>query len=396
MQENRTFDNYFGTYPNAEGINPGVCLPVTRDGKECIKPFHLETTQIPCDLPHGWDNSRAAYNNGRMDGFVWAGGSRYVMSYYNDRELPNYWTYAREYVLADFFFTSHFGSSLPNHTFMVAAQAGPAPDGTGSLQTMKEEIDDDDGYEFPSIMDNLDKAHVSWKYYVETNPSARSMISAMPPLGLPDPKEFTLWNPLPAFKSFKNDPQKMARLVAQEEFYKDLKAGNLPAVSWLIPDFDDSEHPPADVTRGMWYVTKLVNAVMQSSAWGSTVIFITWDDPGGFYDHVPPPQIDAFGLGFRTPALFISPWVRSGYIDHHLYDFASILQFVETRWALPHLTARDHRADPLWNAFDFNQKPLAPRIIPIPNLPPIKGSYPYCAYQPYEPTPVVNFRSGHQ
>ncbi len=383
IQENHSFDNYFGTYPGADGIPPATCLPKMPGSRACVVPFHMPEAGPPCDLAHEWEIAHAAYDHGTMDGFVWAEGSSYTMGYYDQRDIPNYWQYAKYFTLCDHFFSSLNGPSLPNHVYTVAAQSGGLIVNASTVRELKKALDDDDGFSFPSLVTRLSGANISWKYYVETNPHAPTVV--LSPSGHrisnPVPNKFYLWNPLPGFKDIRDNPSRMAHLVPQDEFYGDLKSGALPQVSWLVPDFDDSEHPPANIQRGMWYVTSLMNAVMQSKYWDNSVIFLSWDDYGGFYDHAAPPQKDAFGFGPRVPTLVISPYARPGYIDPDIYEFSSILKFIETRWRLPHLTARDDHASAMLHAFDFNQKPLVPDVIPVPALSsPTAGKYRYCSY----------------
>lgn len=390
-QENHSFDNYFGTYPGADGLHPGICLPTRPKEAHCIKPFHIKRLRLPCDLHHEWTVAHAAYDNGRMDGFVWAEGTPYTMGYYNQKEIPNYWDYARHYTLADHFFSSLLGPSLPNHVYMVAAQSGGLITNVGTVRQLKRVMDNPAGFSFSSLPSYLEASHVSWKYYVETNPSA-PVIQLGSGVGNrrttnPIPDKFYVWNPLPGFKNIRHSPRMMSHMVAEAQFYKDLKSGTLPQVSWLVPDFDDSEHPPANIQRGMWYVTRLINAVMRSRYWHDSVIFLTWDDYGGFYDHIVPPMLDAFGLGPRVPALIISPYARRGYVDHNDYEFSSILKFIEIRWGLPHLTARDDKARAMLSAFDFHQTPNPAYIIPVPKPPPSKGPYRYCKYHSWVPIP---------
>ena len=153
-----------------------------------------------------------------------------------------------------------------------------------------------------------------------------------------------------------------------------------------MPAFDDSEHPPALAQKGMWYVTTLISALMKSAYWKDSVVFLTWDDYGGFYDHVPPPEVDAFGYGPRVPALVISPYAKQGYISHYVYDFTSILKFIEQRFRLSHLTARDLRANGMADCFDFEQQPLSPLILPVPShLPQWPSTWPFCLYVPFYP-----------
>jgi phospholipase C len=390
IQENRSFDNYFGTFPGVEGIPPGTCLPKLPGSKECIKPFQMPKDMPPCDLLHIWVVAHAAYDNGRMDGFVWAEGSPYTMGYLDDRDIPNYWTYAKHFTLCDHFFSSLMGASLPNHVYTVAAQSGTLIDNVGpggGLKQLEDLLDDPDGFSFASMVDLFEKSKVSWKYYVETHsevPGAKKEKTA-------SPKTFSLWNPLPAFKDIRDNPSRMAHLVDLDEYYRDLQQGSLPELSWVIPMDQDSEHPPALAERGMWHVTEMVNALMKSQYWRDSVIFLTWDDYGGFYDHVPPPIVDAYGYGPRVPTLVISPYAKPDYISHNVYDFTSMLAFIEARFGLEHLTARDDRADPMVDCFDFDQNPASALVIPVPAhvparsmvhvCPGIEGTY--FAYPPY-------------
>ncbi|MGH9469450.1 MAG: phospholipase C [Terriglobia bacterium] len=373
MQENRTFDNYFGTFPRADGIPPGVCLPAMPGSARCVRPFHMSADQPVLDMSHTWWAAHLAEDNGKMDAFVYVEGSDYTMGYFDARDIPNYWDYARQYTLCDHFFSSFNGPSSNNHLYAVAAQDGGILRFDCNLKQAEDEMDDPDGFSFLAIVDLLEKKDVSWKYYVETRP--------VPPgtkrgcyLQYPDPKHFSAWNPLPGFPAVRNNPARMSKLVDLNEYYQDLKQGTLPAVSYISPDLQDSEHPPASPERGMWYVTRLVNALMQSPYWKDSVVFLTWDDYGGFYDHVAPPQVDAFGFGPRVPMIVISPYAKPGYISHYTYEFCSVLKFVEERWGLGHLTARDHRADDMRDCFNFDQAPLETRVIAVPaHLPPFRG-----------------------
>ena len=161
----------------------------------------------------------------------------------------------------------------------------------------------------------------------------------------------------------KNDPNQFGRLVNANQFYTDAKNGTLPQVSWVIPNATQSEHPPNSVRAGMSYVTGLVNAVMQGPNWNSSAIFISWDDWGGFYDHVTPPKVDKYGLGIRVPGLVISPYARQGYVDHKTYSFESWLKLVEERFGVNSMTARDNNANDMYDSFDFTQAPRPPVIL---------------------------------
>jgi phospholipase C len=403
IQENRTFDNYFGTFPGADDILPSTCLPRMPGSKACVKPFHLPKDAPPCDLPHSWQSAQAAYDNGKMDGFVWAEGSPYTVGYLDERDIPNYWSYARHFTLADRFFSSLNGPSFPNHVYTVAAQSGGLVVNVWKLDQLEEALDDPDGFSFASMVDLFSKANVSWKYYEETPPRPPGPIDLGILKGLnqvyPNPKKFSIWNPLPGFPQIRNNPALMARLVSLNQYYKDVNQGTLPEVSWIVPAYQDSEHPPAPAARGMWYVTGILNALMKSPYWKDSVVFLTWDDYGGFYDHVPPPQVDVFGYGPRVPLIIISPYAKAGYITHQTGDFTSMLKFIEERYGLSHLTARDHHAGDMRDAFDFDQRPLPPMIIPIPPgaVPESRVSALYpCGYKPWVPLPgFVNEPTPH-
>jgi phospholipase C len=188
---------------------------------------------------------------------------------------------------------------------------------------------------------------VTWKYYDEK----------------PNPHKHSLWNPLPGFTAIHDNPKLMAHLVQLRQYYADIRNGTLPEVSWVVPTFIDSEHPPADSARGMWHVTELVNAIMQSKYWRDTAIIITWDDYGGFYDHVAPPYVDEYGYGPRVPALVLSAYAKPGYVCHTPYDLTSPLKLIETRFGLSALTSRDRDSHTMLGCFDFHHNPLPPEVI---------------------------------
>lgn len=397
IQENHSFDNYFGTYSGGDGIPPSTCLPQKPGSNDCVKPFHMPPGQPLLDLEHNWENAHAAYNHGQMDGFVWAEGSSYTMGYYDDRDIPNYWNYARHFTLCDRFFSSIMTGSSPNHVFTVAAQSGGEINNIGSFDQLKAELDLPEGFDFASIVTRFQGQKISWRYYVETRSApAGTQTNILSRLAYPDPKDFTLWNPLPGFKAIRENPAAMAHLVSLDEYFQDLKSGNLPQVSWIIPDYQDSEHPPEPLAQGMWYVTKIINSLMESALWKSSAVFLTWDDYGGFYDHVPPPEVDAYGYGPRVPMLVISPYAKTDYVSHYDYDFTSVLSFIEQRWNLEHLTARDHRANGMTDCFDFQRSPAPALIVPVPanvesRLLPVRVAYP-----PSVPLPVPYQRQAPQ
>jgi phospholipase C len=378
MQENRSFDEYFGTYPGADGIPRGVCVP-DPNSKVCIEPYH-DPNDVNRGGPHGWDNALGCIDGGKMDGFIaesykaWNVKTREscppldpdcapgtnphdVMGWHDYQEIPNYWNYARLYVLQDHMFESITSYSLPAHLYMLAGQSG----GYYSSRQPKP-----DAFDFPEITELLTDNQIDWKYYVTSGKLPDTEDEHL--VGTESEQEqhpdtYTFWNPLPAFPRVQNDPEQRRCLVDTSQFYEDARNGKLPQVSWITPSSAVSEHPPSSIRAGMAYVTGLVNAVMQGPDWPTTAIFICWDDWGGFYDHVVPPRIDNYGLGIRVPALVISPYAKEGYVDHQTYSFESWLRIVEERFHLIPMTARDSSIRDMLDAFDFTQKPRPPIIL---------------------------------
>jgi len=347
MQENRSFDHYFGTYPGAEGLPPGVCVP-DPSGGPCVAPSH-DASLVNQGGAHNWVNALNCIHGGLMDGFI-VGSTQDpgdVMGWHDYREIPNYWNYARLYVLQDRLFESITSYSLPAHLYMLAAQSGGYI-GTGQTQP--------DSFAFAEITELLTSGKINWKYYVNRGKTAGAADGGAADVDS-DETTYTFWNPLPAFPAVKNDPTQFSRLTDATQFYTDAQNGALPQVSWIIPNSTLSEHPPASVADGMNYVTGLVNAVMNSPEWNSTAILIAWDDWGGFYDHVDPPTVDKYGLGIRVPGLVVSPYARQGYVDHKTYSFESWLRLIEERFGVNPMTGRDNTANDMTDAFDFTQQP---------------------------------------
>ena len=367
IQENRSFDSYFGTYPGADGIPTGTVVAGFL-GKQ-VAPYH-DSALKNRGGPHGWDNAHADIDGGRMDGFLkqsygslvlfpqlpgFAGGPDDVMGYHDYREIPNYWDYANLYVLQDRMFESVASYSLPSHLYALAGQSGGYVGGPLAPRPST--------FSFPEITELLQDTNIDWKYYVREGREADTEDDSVVGMSSDDTQSahlYTYKNPLPAFPAVRNDAGQWNRLVDTEQFFRDARAGELPQVSWVIPSDDVSEHPPSDIGVGMAYVTGVVNAVMASPDWEHTAIFISWDDWGGFYDHVNPPSVDKYGLGLRVPGLVISPYAKHGYIDHRTASFESWLKLIEERFEVPSLTARDTNAYDMIDAFDFNQIPREP------------------------------------
>lgn len=340
IQENHSFDSYFGTYPGAEGLPKDLKVPMRPGAAPSVAPFHF-TSDLTHDMGHSWQEAHAAMDKGKMDGFIYAEQSVDTMGYYDGSDLPNYWAYAKRFTLSDRFFSSLAGPSLPNHLYTVAAQSG------GVKNNMKEPPEG--GFNFPTMADLLMPSKVSWKYYE----------GAMP-------EQFGLWNPLPGFKKFMDSKELMSHLVPNTQYFRDLRDGTLPSVAWIVPNTIESEHPVMDIRVGMWYVTAITNALMKSPYWKNTVLVVTWDDYGGFYDHVAPPQVDEYGYGPRVPTIIISPYARPGHIDSTQYDFTSVLKFIEERHHLKPLTDRDKNANSLARSLDLTRQPSQPFLIRQP------------------------------
>jgi phospholipase C len=354
MQENHTFDNYFGTFPGADGVAgvSGVPLNPLEPGSPIVKPFHLTQLRTP-DLHHGEVTSRAAFDNGKMDGFIKAQltrnlPGRLALGHYDGNDLPFYWELAHQYVLADRFFSSAQGGSSINHQYWVAARSSGQADSIPKA-----------GIDLLTIFDRLDTAKVGWKFYVKNYAPDLNFRNPLPN----DPKDAQLaWVPLLTMPRFIDDPARKARITDLAGLYPDLVKGDAPAVSYIIQG-GTSEHPPGHIVNGEIATVSIISAIMRSPVWESSAIILTWDDWGGWYDHVAPPQIDRDGYGFRVPALIISPYARRGLVFHETADFTSILKFIERLHGLAPLTTRDERANDLMDAFDF-QQPARQAAIP--------------------------------
>src|SRR5450755_2340972 len=393
MQENRSFDSYFGTYPGANGIpmqngKPLICNPDPTTGK-CVRSYH-EHTLITDGGPHDSPNFKVDLDSGKMDGFVRSainGGGRppEVMAYHDSREVPNYWSYAGRYVLQDEMFSPSTAWSVPEHLYLISqwsAYCSIVGDPTSCRSAFSCCVPQPGGYAWTDITWLLHRSGVSWKYYVFSgmsadvvNPGADGGVNGI--YERQDASSASFWNPLPLFADVIADNQ-LGNIVDGKGFYADAAAGTLPSVSWVVPDATDSEHPPASPAVGMQYVSGLVNAVMAGPDWNTTAIFVTWDEWGGLFDHAVPPRVDWGGYGFRVPALVISPWAKRGYIDHQLLSFDAYDKFIEDAFLggqrLDPLS--DGRPDPrpdvresyaglgdLLNDFDFSRGPAAPMLL---------------------------------
>ena len=420
MQENRSFDQYFGTYPGADGIpglagNPGAlpCVPDPVNGS-CVRPFH-DAADKNFGGPHGAANASAdmdcansAIRAGcKMDGFVGQAekgqnctstdpncspcttGSKAqcidAMGYHDGGEIPNYWAYAKNYVLQDHMYEPNASWSLPQHLFQVSEWSAfcTNPLDPASCTNALQNPNASDGlphYAWTDMTYLLHRAAVSWGYYVfqGTEPDCESDSAMTCAPVQQGPKTPGIWNPLPSFTDVAQDGE-LANIQTLSNFFAAAKSGTLPAVSWIDPNGKVSEHPTALVSAGQTYVTGLINAIMQSPDWDSTAIFLSWDDWGGFYDHVVPPTADVNGYGLRVPGIVISPYAKAGMIDSQTLSHDAYNKFIEDDFLGGQRLdpATDGRPDPrpdvreaspllgdLTADFDFTQPPRPPMILP--------------------------------
>lgn len=416
MQENRSFDSYFGTYPGADGIpmrdgEPAVCVndPATR---KCVKPYH-DANDRNGGGPHAGRSAVADVDGGKMDGFIAQAeqgrrgcldltnpacvqsATADVMGYHDGGDIPNYWRYAQNFVLQDRMFEPNASWSLPEHLFQVSEWSaactkhddpfsctnaldlpGLPPDfGRARKRLTKEPI-----YAWTDLTYLLHKKSVTWGYYVldGSEPDCRDdeQEDCLPVKQ--NAKTPGIWNPLPYFDTVRNDGE-LGNIQSVEKFLAQAKAGRLPAVAWVVPSADVSEHPPALVSKGQTFVTGLFNAVMSGPNWKDCAIFLAWDDWGGFYDHVVPVTVDQNGYGLRVPGMTISPYAKKGLVDHQTLSFDAYVKFIEDDFLEGQRLdpKKDGRPDPrpdvreeephlgdLRRDFDFDQSPRAPMRLP--------------------------------
>ena len=377
MQENHSFDNYFGTYPGVDGLPPNTCMPKDPTGvttTDCVAPFHIGGHSV-IDLGHSGDVYRAEINGGQMNGFISAftnrgGAGSEAMGYYDDRDIPFYWNVADNYVLFDRLFTSAAAGSVWNHMYWVTGSPGN-PQADTLLPGGFDNV--------PTIFDRLQAAGIPWKFYVQNyKPEINFRTGAAGDAG-----SQVVWVPPLNYNRFLDDPALNSRIVGMDQYYEDLHDGTLPAVSFMVPS-GASEHPPGSIQSGERFVRGLVNELMRSSSWNSSAFMWTYDDWGGWYDHVVPPAVDAYGYGFRSPGLLVSPYAKRGHVDHTTLDFTSELKFIENNWGVQPLAARDANAHDITSAFDFSSPARAPVLLDrsrtTPALPDTRTNAVYVSY----------------
>ena len=378
IKENRTFDHLFGRFPGADGATTGR----TCDGGTV--PLERSADRAP-DVGHSFAEGVTAVHGGAMDCFA-----EKAYQQYHREDIPNYWSYAETFTLADRFFSSVYGPTGIEHLWTYAAQSDrfvdherPGQFGTGQREFCDDPFETaysfERGIEAPTTTEEV--------YALEEAGDGEALKPFFEPRWpcievqvLPD----LLEDAGISWMSYRGDmpwvqPLRMVRhvrfsdmyahVVPETRFVEDVRAGTLPAVSWVTPDFGLSDHAPASICAGENWAVETINALMESPYWDSTAIVLTWDDFGGFYDHVAPPHVDLYGLGPRVPAIVISPWARPGHVDSTVFEFASVLKLIETIFDLPSLTDRDGQANDMLSAFDFAQEPLDPLILPRRSCP---------------------------
>ena len=370
IKENRTFDEYFGTFPGADGTSTGLLST----GQTV--PLGHTPDSVAQDMCHGWTCTLAAMDSGKMDRFdletsCAANGRLLCMTQMTQSDIPNYFTYAQNFTLGDHMFSSISSDSFSNHLYTIAATNGgviqnnsPSKGAGGvgcqgnagtSAMVMDESGDVTNQYpcwDLPTLGDLLDAAGITWRAYATV--------------------PYNVYNTYIAINHVYNSPIWAQHVFPATQFNADALAGKLPAVTWLTAKAN--EHPPASTCLGENWTVDTMNAVMQGPDWNSTAIFITWDDYGGFYDHVSPPPEDIYGLGPRVPLLIISPFAKPGFISHTQYEFSSVLKFIEERFGLPSLNGRDLNASDMLDSFNFLQTPTPPLILQKHSCPFIESS----------------------
>jgi len=364
VKENRSFDNFFGRYPGVNGATSGLLVTGQRI------PLGTGIDAMVPDIAHDSTAARTGMNGGKMNNFdklpgALAHGVHQAYTAFTKAQIPAYWQYAQRFTLADNFYSNVASSSYSNHLHTIGddpnkiigtpsnpkigVSTGWGCDSvTGALVTKQlptgklAQIKPCFGWD--TLADSLTQAKVGWKYYQATSHQAGY-----------------IWSAFDSIDKVRNGPQWAANIAPTAQFFADVQHGTLPAVSWLTNDIFHSDHPlGGSVCAGEDQSVREINAIMNSPLWASTAIFLTWDDFGGFYDHVTPPTKDVVGWGPRVPTIVISPYARAGMIDHTASSFSSIVHFIELRYNLTPLGIEDATASPLTEAFDFGQAPLKP------------------------------------
>jgi phospholipase C len=383
IKENRTFDHFFGTFPGVNGAT------TAKDSTGSVVSLAAASdTNFGCDIDHSYQGAHTGYDCGLMDMFDLIGYSttktgcvttvlppytNHSLTQFVQSQIPNYWSYAQHFVLGDHMFSSVMGPSYPNHLFTIGSQSGGPFTGQGAINNPTGGTGTSGGWgcdmtgqvvqtlpygppvcpastsygshsscwNFTVLPDEIEAAGLDWRYYA-------------PAVGASG----YIWSSLNAIHHIRDVPTEWSKVVPYTQFITDATAGTLPAVSWVTFPFECSDHAPASVCEGENYAVQVLNALMQGPDWCTSAAFVVWDDFGGFYDHLPPPNTtstvaDVYGPGFRVPLLVISPYAKPAFIDHAPYEFSSLLKFAEVTFGLAPLTLRDTNTNNLLNSFNF-------------------------------------------
>jgi len=373
VQENRSFDNIFAGYPGADAHTFGYMHDGT---KVNLKPIGFKSP----DLGHSFEDSLISIDGGKMDGFdrTLPKDPKYPYSYLERKQVAPYWTMAQSYVLADHMFPTEHGASFTSHILLIAGTTKLKPQlalaDVPSSQvwgcdapkgSTTPTVDSAQQFHlkgpfpcfsvFKTMADTLDAAQVPWRYYSE------------PEVGCPTHCTGGFqWDIFDAIKQVRYGPDWSQNVISPEtQVLTDITNGNLASVSWVMPDWKNSDHPFSDSDTGPSWVAAIVNTIGHSKYWDSTAIIIFHDDWGGWFDDLAPPQLDFLGLGIRVPCIIVSAYPKAvGYVSHTQYEFGSILKFTEETFGLPSLDKTDVRANSLSDSFDFRKKPRQFKTIP--------------------------------
>lgn len=390
VQENHSFDNFFAHFPGADGATEGKM----QNGSS------IKLAESPLADPELLNNSHLAftvdYDGGKMDGWsaVWV-NSAYcptcAYKFVDPAQIAPYWTMAKQYVLADHMFPTESSGSFSAHQDLIRGDTalnateslidfpshGPwgcdAPAGTTTPVIKRSGKYITDGpapcLQYNTVRDLLDGDHVSWRYYT---PDLFATLAG------------AYWDAFDAIRAVRYSSEWTTNISTPEKnIFKDISARKLASVSWVIPDGVNSDHAGFGTSdTGPSWVAQVVNSIGKSPYWNSTAIIVVWDDWGGWYDHVAPPQVNYAGLGFRVPMIVISPYARVGYVSHTQYEFGSIIKFIEDVWGLGRLGTTDESSTAIDDVFDFTRAPRA--------FTPIDAKYPKSFFerQPSSGIPV--------
>ncbi len=375
MQENRSFDHYFGTYrgvrgfaDRSKGVTERFRQPWPGGPVREVLPFHLTTAAASiCAGSYSapdieWATQHAAWANGNVDGFLTAtavgaappGQAPLVMSYLTRQDLPYYYALADNFTICDAYHCSVLGPTMPNRLYWWSGTLDPAGRNGGPVVDTPAITQGQQAYgscTWPTMPEVLLEHGITWKVYQPSGTATQMTAPA------------TSFNALTFFKQYVSNPTSQLAQQAfnptwPDDFKADIDAGRLPSVSWVLPPLAYSEHPSTDAQAGEWFISQVLSAVMAKQAlWSKTVIFLTYDENGGFFDHVSPPVAptgtademitatptvgsdggfrEPVGLGFRVPTLVISPWSRGGWVNSDTFDHTSTLRFLEARFGVP-------------------------------------------------------------